>query len=124
MSIHLTEKSAAVLRDAMEQEPQPPEFVRFGIKAGGCSGFTYTIDFTNTKHPAHDLVYHTQGLSLLVDKKSYLYVRGTTIDWSDDLNNKGFLFSNPLAKGACGCRTSFVVDLKNLTQPPTPTWMA
>ena len=123
MSIHLTEKSAAVLRDAMEQEKQPPEFVRFGIKAGGCSGFTYTIDFTN-QQTRHDLVYHTQGVNLLVDKKSYLYVRGTTICYSHDLNNKGFLFSNPLAKGACGCRTSFVVDLENLTQPPTPTWMA
>jgi iron-sulfur cluster assembly protein len=122
MSIHLTEKSGKVLQDFMLQEPQPPEFVRFGIKAGGCSGFTYTIDFTD-QQTRHDLLYHTQGVSLLVDKKSHLYVKGTTIDWSDDLNNKGFLFDNPFAKGACGCRTSFVVDLENVPTP-TPTWMA
>ena len=123
MAIQLTEKSGKVLQDFMAQEPQPPEFVRFGVKAGGCSGFTYTIDFTD-QQTKFDLHFNSQGVDLLVDKKSHLYVIGTTIDWSDDLNDKGFLFDNPYAKGSCGCRTSFMIDLENIAPTPTPTWMA
>ena len=123
MAIQLTKKSGSVLQDFMEAEKQPPEFVRFGIKAGGCSGFTYTIDFTD-KQTKFDLHFNSHGVRLLVDKKSHLYVIGTTIDWSDDLNDKGFKFDNPHAKGACGCRTSFMIeDRRSQGAPPTPTWM-
>ena len=122
MAIQLTEQSGKVLQEFMLQEPQPPEFVRFGVKAGGCSGFTYTIDFTD-QQTKFDLHFNSHGVSILVDKKSHLYVIGTTIDWSDDLNDKGFKFDNPHAKGACGCRTSFMIDLENIAPTPTPTWM-
>ena len=123
MAIQLTKKSGRVLQDFMEQEQgQPPEFVRFGIKAGGCSGFTYTIDFTD-QQTKFDLHFNSHGVRLLVDKKSHLYVIGTTIDWSDDLNDKGFKFDNPHAKGACGCRTSFMIA-PGPTNNITPTWMA
>ena len=122
MSIHLTEESAATLKHYMNAgEEERPEFVRFGVKGGGCSGFTYTIDF-DSRPRKFDLEFESHGVNLLVDKKSHLYIKDTTIGWSDQLQDKGFKFDNPHAKGACGCRTSFQIDLKTENQIK-PTWM-
>ena len=124
MSIFLTEESADVLLSYMNEEKPVPEFVRFGVKAGGCSGFTYTIGFDNRSRK-FDLEFESCGVKLLVDKKSHLYVKETTIGWSDELQDKGFKFDNPHAKGACGCKTSFQIDLDKMNEgkEASPNWM-
>ena len=120
--MELTEDAASTLKHYMEKESPVPEYVRFGVKAGGCSGFTYTIGF-DRKHRKFDLEFKTCGMKLLVDKKSHLYVKNTTIGWSNELQDKGFKFDNPFAKGSCGCRTSFMIDMSAAGTNPTPNWM-
>ena len=115
MSISLTKESANVLLSYMNEESPIPEFVRFGVKAGGCSGFTYTIGF-DSKSRKFDLEFESCGVKLLVDKKSHLYVKETEIGWSNELQDKGFKFNNPHAKGACGCKTSFQIDLYTMNE--------
>ena len=123
MSISLTEESANVLLSYMNEEKPVPEFVRFGVKAGGCSGFTYTIGFDNRSRK-FDLEFESCGVKLLVDKKSHLYVKETEIGWSDELQDKGFKFDNPHAKGACGCKTSFQIDVDKINEEKeAPNWM-
>ena len=124
MSISLTEESANVLLSYMNEEKPIPEFVRFGVKAGGCSGFTYTIGFDNRSRK-FDLEFESCGVKLLVDKKSHLYVKETEIGWSNELQDKGFKFDNPHAKGACGCKTSFQIDLDKMNEgkEEPPNWM-
>ena len=122
--IYLTENSAKILTETMQTESPSPEYVRFGVKAGGCSGFTYTIDF-DSRPRKFDLKFESQGINLLVDKKSHLYIKETTIGWSNELQDKGFKFDNPHAKGACGCRTSFQIDMELIDKDnkKTPSWM-
>ena len=123
MSISLTEESANMLLSYMKKEEPIPEFVRFGVKAGGCSGFTYTIGF-DSQPRKFDLEFESFGLNILVDKKSHLYIKDTEIDWSDNLNDRGLKFNNPSAKGSCGCRTSFMYEHTEETENDTkPTWM-
>ena len=123
MSISLTKESANVLLSYMNEEKPIPEFVRFGVKAGGCSGFTYTIGFDNRSRK-FDLEFESCGVKLLVDKKSHLYVKETEIGWSDELQDKGFKFDNPHAKGACGCKTSFQIDVDKINgEKEAPNWM-
>ena len=123
--IYLTEDCAEILLEAMRQtENPPPEYVRFGVKGGGCSGFTYTIDFDKQQRK-FDLLFESCGINVLVDKKSHLYIKETTVGWSNELQDKGFKFDNPHAKGACGCRTSFQIDMEliNKDKKKTPSWM-
>ena len=122
--IYLTEDSAKVIRKHINAElPPVPEYVRFGVKGGGCSGFTYTIDF-DSRARKFDLEFESYGISVLVDKKSHLYIKETTIGWSNELQDKGFKFDNPHAKGACGCRTSFQIDMELINKDKeTPSWM-
>ena len=120
--IYLTENSAKILAEAMHVEKPSPEYVRFGVKGGGCSGFTYTIDF-DSRPCKFDLEFETYGINVLVDKKSHLYIKETTIGWSNELQDKGFKFDNPHAKGACGCRTSFQIDMDSIEKEKTPSWM-
>ena len=120
--IYLTENSAKILSEAMQTENPSPEYVRFGVKGGGCAGFTYTIDF-DSRPRKFDLEFETYGINVLVDKKSHLYIKETTIGWSNELQDKGFKFDNPHAKGACGCRTSFQIDMDSIEKEKTPSWM-
>ena len=120
--IYLTENSAKILTETMQTENPSPEYVRFGVKGGGCSGFTYTIDF-DSRPRKFDLEFETYGINVLVDKKSHLYIKETTIGWSNELQDKGFKFDNPHAKGACGCRTSFQIDMDSIEKEKTPSWM-
>ena len=123
MAIYLTEASAKILSEVMQVEKSSPEYVRFGVKAGGCSGFTYTIGFDNRPRK-FDLEFESYGINVLVDKKSHLYIKETTIGWSNELQDKGFKFDNPHAKGACGCRTSFQIDMELINKnKKTPLWM-
>ena len=82
--------------------------VRVAVKGGGCSGLTYDLQITN-KELESDKIVEQYGVKVMVDKKSYIYLVGTELDFSDGLNGKGFVFANPNATKACGCGTSFAV---------------
>ena len=83
-------------------------FIRVGVKGGGCSGLTYVMDF-DTQLKDDDKVFEDRGIKIVVDKKSFLYLVGTELDFSGGLNGKGFQFINPNASRTCGCGESFSV---------------
>jgi len=83
-------------------------FVRVGVVGGGCSGLSYKLDFDN-EQKATDQVFENNGVKIVTDLKSFLYLVNTTLDFSDGLNGKGFQFINPNASRTCGCGESFAV---------------
>ncbi len=87
------------------QEPAPL-YLRVGVKGGGCSGFSYTLDLTETKTEMDETVPQ-HGIEIVVDPKSSLYLEGVTIDFRDELMGRGFVFQNPNATSTCGCGSSF-----------------
>jgi len=91
----------------MKEENRPEgSFIRVGVEGGGCSGLMYQLTFDNEERP-DDKVFENNGVKVVVDKKSFLYLVGTTLDFSGGLNGKGFVFSNPNAGRTCGCGESF-----------------
>ena len=90
------------------QEKEKPSFLRIAIKEGGCSGFSYKLDF-DTHKGEKDRLLESKGVKILVDSKSLLYLMGMVLDFDGGLNGKGFTFSNPNAKKSCGCGFSFGV---------------
>ncbi len=107
--IHITERAAQeVVRVVGEQGfPVDKTWVRIGAKGGGCSGFSYILDFDQEGPGEFDLSYVEHGVNLVIDKKSEFFMGGTTIDFNDGLLNRGFVFINPSASGTCGCGLSF-----------------
>ncbi|SRR5690554_3799430 len=83
-------------------------YVRVGVKGGGCSGLMYNLEFDSQKGD-EDKVIEDNGVKIIVDKKSVLYLAGTELDYSDGLNGKGFSFVNPNATRTCGCGESFSI---------------
>ncbi|NRA12720.1 MAG: iron-sulfur cluster assembly accessory protein [Crocinitomicaceae bacterium] len=92
----------------MEDEGQDGYFIRVGVEGGGCSGLMYKLDFDN-EHQETDKSFVDNGIKVVVDKKSFLYLVGTTLDFSGGLNGKGFVFVNPNADRTCGCGESFSI---------------
>ncbi len=118
--IHLTEAAAKEIRKIKAEEELAEDVpIRVGIKGGGCSGFTYTFEF-DAKQGRFDLEFESQGMKILVDKKSHLYIDGTEVDWSYSLMDRGLRFTNPHAKGSCGCGTSFIYE-PTATENSLPT---
>jgi iron-sulfur cluster assembly protein len=92
------------------REDNKPEgsFIRVGVEGGGCSGLSYKLEFDNQMKEG-DQVFEDNGIKIVVDKKSFLYLVGTELDYSGGLNGKGFVFNNPNASRTCGCGESFAV---------------
>ncbi len=82
------------------------DYVRVGVKSGGCSGLSYELNFDNQANDT-DKVFEDNAVRIIVDKKSFLYLVGTTLEYSGGLNGKGFVFNNPNAQRTCGCGESF-----------------
>ena len=82
------------------------DYVRVGVKSGGCSGLSYEMKFDNQLEE-NDKIFEDNDIKIVVDKKSLLYLAGTTLEYSGGLNGKGFVFSNPNANRTCGCGESF-----------------
>ena len=92
----------------MEDEGKEGYFIRVGVEGGGCSGLMYQLTFDNEDKEG-DKEFNDNGIKVVVDKKSFLYLIGTTLDFSGGLNGKGFVFQNPNADRTCGCGESFAV---------------
>ncbi|GJM60191.1 iron-sulfur cluster assembly accessory protein [Persicobacter diffluens] len=107
--INITEKAISQLQVLRQEEGKDENHhLRVSVKGGGCSGLMYDLGFDD-KVVESDQVFEDKGVKILVDKKSLLYLLGTTLDFSDGLNGKGFQFINPNATRTCGCGESFSV---------------
>jgi iron-sulfur cluster assembly protein len=104
VSPNAQEKVAQLMREEGYNPVQ--DFVRVGVKSGGCSGLSYDLSFDNNKSE-QDRLFEDNQVRILVDKKSLLYLIGTTLEYSGGLNGKGFVFNNPNAERTCGCGESF-----------------
>ena len=103
--ISLTLSAASKIKTLLSEKQETG--VRAGVRGGGCSGFTYKLEFSNPT--PDDKILESHGVNIYVDPKSYLYLMGTEIDFVDELNQSGFKFVNPSAKRTCGCGESFSV---------------
>jgi len=109
LGVAITEKAADKIKYFAEKEGITNNVgLRVAVKGGGCSGLTYDLKITDQELES-DKIVEQFGVKVMVDKKSYIYLVGTELDFSDGLNGKGFTFENPNAKKACGCGTSFSV---------------
>ena len=103
--ITLTEIAAGKVVDLLSERPDHIG-LRVGVRGGGCSGFTYFLEFEN-KVDTKDRELESRGVKIIVDSKSYFYLMGIEIDYLDNLNGAGFKFNNPNARRTCGCGESF-----------------
>jgi iron-sulfur cluster assembly protein len=108
MGITLTEPAAREIRSIIDQQQLDGEKIRLrvGVKGGGCSGFSYLLDLTETERDS-DEIFDEHGVKIVCDPKSYLYLNGTTIDFREEIMGRGFVFNNPNANTTCGCGSSF-----------------
>lgn len=107
--ITITPRATEKVHQLMQEEKMGPDyFVRVSVKGGGCSGLSYDLDFDN-EHKDSDQEFVNGDVKIICDLKSYLYLAGTELDFTDGLNGKGFNFINPNAKRTCGCGESFAV---------------
>ena len=106
--LSITESAKARVLELLAEENNPNLFIRTFVQGGGCSGLMYQLTFDNEEKEG-DMSFENNGVKVVVDKKSYLYLVGTTLDFSGGLNGKGFVFQNPNADRTCGCGESFSV---------------
>ena len=108
-TVFVSEGAVAFARQKLAQRGTPDASVRLGIKGGGCSGFSYVIQFEDEPPRERDYVFEYGGIRFLVDKKSMLYLAGTTLDYEKTVMFQGFKFKNPNEATSCGCGHSFTV---------------
>lgn len=109
-AVILTESAAREIRQIVAQQELDAAKVRLrvGVKGGGCSGFSYVLDLTETQKDS-DEAFEQHGITIICDPKSLLYLGGTIIDFKDEIMGRGFVFKNPNASTTCGCGSSFGV---------------
>jgi iron-sulfur cluster assembly protein len=109
LGITITEGAAKYARDKLDKRGTPDAAIRLGIKGGGCSGFSYVIQFEDDPPRERDRVYEVLGVRFIVDKKSLIYLAGAMLDYERTLMFQGFKFRNPNEAASCGCGHSFTV---------------
>jgi iron-sulfur cluster assembly protein len=108
MSVVLTERAAAEVKRIMEhQQLTEGQVLRVGVTGGGCSGFNYALGFDDKFDEKADSKFDCHGVPVVVDRKSALYLEGTTVDFYEGIERRGFTFENPNAVKSCGCGSSF-----------------
>lgn len=107
--VYVAESAKSKVSELMKEENLSEDyFVRVSVISGGCSGLSYKMDFDNESQP-NDQVFEDNGVKVVTDLKSFLYLCNTTLEFSGGLNGKGFYFNNPNASRECGCGESFAV---------------
>jgi iron-sulfur cluster assembly accessory protein len=106
--IQLTDTANSKVREIMSSQNPAPTALRVAVVGGGCSGFSYHMAFDNAENPS-DNVYEFEGLKVLVDQMSEMYLDGVQIDYIETIEGAGFKFNNPNVKSTCGCGSSFSV---------------
>jgi iron-sulfur cluster assembly protein len=109
--INLTPEAVRKLREILEKQEDPEGYnLRLGVKGGGCSGFSYVLEFDRDVDPQYDRTFEIEGIRVVVDRKSMVFLAGMTLHYTGDLHilgEGGFEFQNPNAARTCGCGTSF-----------------
>ncbi|MBK7817930.1 MAG: iron-sulfur cluster assembly accessory protein [Sphingobacteriaceae bacterium] len=107
--ITVSEEARQYALELIKNDNKPADsFIRVGVEGGGCSGLSYKLEFDNVLKEG-DQIFEDKGIKIAVDRKSFLYLVGTELQYSGGLNGKGFVFSNPHASRTCGCGESFSV---------------
>jgi iron-sulfur cluster assembly protein len=106
MAVSMTPAAVSRVKELMTTQKLDDAFLRMGVRGGGCSGMTYDLQF-DSELRKHDKQFEVEGVKVVVDVKSYLYLNGTTLDYVTQGLTGGFTFVNPNAKSSCGCGTSF-----------------
>lgn len=109
LGITITQAAVEYAREKLKKRGSPDAAVRLGIKGGGCSGFSYVIQFEDDPPRERDKVYDLEGVRFIVDKKSLIYLAGSMLDFERTLMFQGFKFRNPNEAASCGCGHSFTV---------------
>lgn len=112
MSISITDRAARRIKQIRREQQVPEEAkLRVGVVSGGCSGLTYDLEFDSNPESAdnEDQEFEDKGVKLVVDMRSFLYLSGTQLDYTDGLNGEGFHFHNPNANRTCSCGESFSI---------------
>lgn len=107
--ISITDAAVRYAKEKLAKRGTPEAAIRLGIKGGGCSGFSYVVQFDDEPPKARDYLYEADGVRFVVDKKSFVYLAGTTFDYEKTLMFQGFKFRNPQEAQSCGCGHSFTV---------------
>ncbi|ASG19997.1 HesB/IscA family protein [Nitrospirillum viridazoti] len=107
-AMSLTDAAAARVKEIMAQRETPAVGLRVGVKARGCSGLSYFVEYADAKKPFEEVV-EEKGVTLLLDPASTMFLLGTEMDYQEDKFQSGFVFTNPNEKGRCGCGESFTV---------------
>lgn len=109
--VELTESAVKEIKTIMASQEMAVDatYVRVGVSGGGCSGFQYTFNLDEIYDQDKDVLFEQDDLKIVVDKRSSIYLEGTSVDWIEDLNRRGFAFKNPNAVRSCGCNKSFSV---------------
>jgi len=105
-SITITERAAKVMRDQLARRGTPDAAIRFGIRGGGCTGYSYQFEFDDKGPREKDHVCERDGVTVLIDPKSMVYLDGTEIDFETGIRGHGFKFKNPNVEDSCGCGES------------------
>ena len=109
LTITISKEAANHVKQFAVAEGKPDANLRVGVKGGGCSGMTYILEIIDDEPGVDDKLIEEHDVKLYVNKKSYIFLAGTVLEYSGGLNGKGFVFNNPNAKTTCGCGTSFSV---------------
>jgi iron-sulfur cluster assembly accessory protein len=107
--VQLTPVAVTKVKEIISQQNPVPEGLRVAVVGGGCSGFSYHMAFENAVNAASDNVYEFDGLKVLIDQMSEMYLDGVQIDYIEGIEGSGFKFNNPNVKSTCGCGSSFSV---------------
>jgi len=111
MKVTLTDKAkkeiTTIIKDNTQLDDNEQTYLRVGVKGGGCSGFSYILDLTGNLKDSDQIVSDEDGIKVICDDKSLLYIGGTSIDFRDEVMGRGFVFENPNASTTCGCGSSF-----------------
>jgi iron-sulfur cluster assembly protein len=109
MAINLTENAAKEIKSIITEQGLPAEKTRLrvGVKGGGCSGYSYMLDLVEDEPAESDVQMESQGVQILCDERSMLYLENAEIDFKDEVMGRGFVFKNPNATSTCGCGHSF-----------------
>lgn len=107
--IQVSESAANRMRHMLENRGTPDAYIRFGVKTAGCSGLGYKLEFADETGMGDEVLEVAEGVKVLIDAKSLIYVIGTQVDYKEEKLRSGFVFENPNKKGECGCGESFTV---------------
>lgn len=108
-SFTLSSEAVEQVKNALEKRKTPNAFLRCGVRGGGCSGFSYHLEYDDGEARSKDLVFEFDGVKVVIDKKSIIYLNGSMLIWEKTIMSQGFKFVNPQETGTCGCNTSFSV---------------